>query len=239
MNKLLVSTTVALSLGLAACGGSSSSEETPTLTTLQGLWRSPAGTADTMSAIVLPDGKVWALDSKGGSTRMIKSSFTVQDGAYSASGKSYTLGTGASSSLSMTASAVEKFSMTGAINQRGGSGTQSENFNLTYQSRYETAARLADFAGTWRAALGPGTVNWSVGPSGVIDGTRTTGCTYSGQLTLREEKRAVVDVTLTERCAATETPLNGVVVMSEDRSNLVMLLTTNDESAAVALNLVR
>jgi len=234
-------------LTLVACGGSPSSDPapnptptpsptpTPTLSvsSLQGIWRSPAGAASTLSAVSLPDGKVWALISNASSTRVIKGSFAVQGNAYLASGKSFTLGTTTSSTTSLTATVLEKTSLSGVITSDG----LAENYSLAYQSRYDTAAALADFAGVWSATLGPGVVSWTLDSMGVITGTRTTGCTYTGQLTLRTEQKAVVDAAVTETCAGAITQLAGVAFKSDDKTGITMLMTNADDSAAVALNL--
>lgn len=236
-----------LVLTLAACGGSPSSDPlststptptptpTPTLSvsSLQGIWRSPTGAPSTLSAVLLPDGKVWALISNASSTRVVKGSFAVQGSAYLASGKSFTLGTTASTTTSLTATVLEKTSLSGVISADG----LAENYSLAYQARYDTAAVLADFAGVWSATLGPGTVNWTLGSTGGITGTRTTGCTYAGQLSLRAEQKAVVDVAVVENCAGAITQLAGVAVKSEDKTGITMLMTNADDSVAVALNL--
>jgi hypothetical protein len=203
------------------------------VSSLQGIWRSPAGAPSTLSALALPDGKVWALISNASSTRVIKGSFAVQGNAYLASGKSFNLGTTTSSSTSLTATVVEKTSLSGVIS----TDSLGENFSLAYQSRYDSAAALADFAGAWSATLGPGTVNWTIGATGALTGTRTTGCTYTGQLSLRAEQKAVVDAVVTETCAGAVTQLSGVAVKTEDKLGISMLMTNADDSAAVALNL--
>ena len=203
------------------------------MSSLQGIWRSPTGAASTLSAVALPDGKVWALISNATSTRVVKGSFTVQSNAYLASGKSFTLGTTASSATSLTATVLEKTSLSGVIS----TGGLNENYTMAYQSRYDTAATLSDFAGAWSATLGPGTVSWTIGATGALTGTRTTGCTYTGQLSVRTELKAVVDAAIAETCAGAVTQLSGVAVKSEDKSSINLLLTNADDSAAVALTL--
>lgn len=254
MNNYYKFSVSALVLALVGCGGSPSSESVPTPTNpatsetptpgtpatpavsvsaLQGIWRSPSGAASTLSAVALPDGKVWALISNASSTRMIKGSFAVQGNAYLASGKSFTLGTTTTSSTSLTATVLEKTSLSGVIS----TGSQSENYSLAYQSRYDTPAGLGDFAGTWSATLGPGTVNWSISTSGALSGTRTTGCTYTGQISLRTDLKAVANAVVTETCAGAVTQLSGVAIKNEDKLGITMLMTNADESAAVVLPL--
>lgn len=229
-----------LVLSLIGCGGSPSAEVPPPLqpvvlatSLLQGIWRSPAGAASTFSAVALPNGALWALVSNASSTRVLKGTFAGQVNGFTGSGKSFTLGTVTVNAIGLTASVVEGSSLTGTIS----TGTQTENFSLAYQARYASAALLADFAGNWSEVVGPGTVNWTISDLGAITGTRTTGCTYSGQLSLRAEHKAIADVAVTESCAGVATLLNGIAVKSEDKAALTMLMTNKDETAAVALNL--
>ena len=239
MNTFATLSLSALVLSLLACGGSPSSDApaNSTLSTvaLQGIWRSPAGAASTLFTTVLPDGKVWALIANANSTRLLKGGFEVQNNSFVGTGKIITLGTTTSSAASLSASVVEKLSLTGAITSAG----SSEPFSLAYQLRYDTPATLGDFVGTWRATLGPGTVTWTIGAAGELTGTRTTGCTYSGQLSLRAEQKAVLNAVVTEDCSGVLTKLSGVALKSEDRQGISMMLTNSDDTAAVAVNLVK
>jgi hypothetical protein len=186
-----------------------------------------------MSLVALPDGKVWALISNASNMRVIKGGFTVQGNAYLGSGKSFVLGTTTINSTSLTATVLEKTSLSGIIS----TGSATENYSLTYQMRYDTSAALADFAGAWSATLGPGAVNWTIDATGALAGTRTTGCTYTGQLSLRAEQKAVVDAVVTESCAGAVTQLSGVAVKSEDKAGIIMMMTNVNESAAVVVSL--
>ena len=234
MNNASLVSVSALVLALVGCGGSPAPEGPLSTSLLQGIWRSPASAASTTSAVVLPDGKMWALVSNASSTRVLKAAFVGQPHGFDGSGKSFVLATTSSNSISMTASVVEGSSLSAAI----GTGSQAENFSLAYQARYASAAQLADFAGAWQATLGPGIVNWTLSETGVLNGTRTTGCTYSGTLSLRAERKAIVDVAVSEDCAGALTLLSGIAVESEDKASINMLLTNKDETAAVALSLV-
>ncbi len=232
MNNIRMLSVSLVVLAVAGCGGSSTPEPLAT-TQLQGIWRSPAGAANTMSAVVLPDGKLWAVISNASSTRVIKATFVGQPNGYDGSGKSFILGTAAVNAVSMTASVVEASTLTQTI----GSGTQAENYSLVYQTRYATPANLTDFSGSWGASLGTGSVHWILNAAGVISGSSTTGCTYSGALSLRAERKAVVDVAVTENCAGAQTALSGIAVKSEDKTGISVLQTTKDDTAVVALGL--
>jgi len=241
-----------VALMLAGCGGGGSEPEptpeptpepgpTPTLTAAQGIWQSAAGGATSTSAIVLPDGGLWAVQISGtgasATTRVLKATLTVQGRGYSATGKSYTLGgsTSAPATVPVAASVVEKSS----LNVRTGTDAGGETLALAWQARYDTSASLAGFAGAWSATLGPGTVRWSIDEQGRITGTRTTGCTYTGQLALRPERKAVLDALVQEDCAGTRTQLGGVATLNPDSGRMSMVMTTADDTQAVVLGLAR
>ena len=170
-------------------------------------------------------------------TRVLKARLTVQGSGYSATGKSYTLGgsTSAPATVAVAASVVEKTS----LNVRTGVDAGAETLTLAWQARYDTPASLAGFAGAWSATLGPGMVRWNIDDQGRISGTRTTGCTYTGQLALRPERKAVVDALVQEDCAGVRIPLEGVATINPDSRSLSMVMTTPDEAQAVVLGLAR
>ena len=215
----------------------------------QGIWQSAPGAAISTSAVVLPDGDVWAVLSErtaqGASTRVVKARLAAQASGFSGTGQSYLIGNGgdvdAAVTLPVTATVVEKVSLTAQLGPAAGSGAGAlpESLALSWQSRYDTRTRLADLAGTWRATLGPGTIDWTVDAQGKIAGTRTTGCTYAGQLSERPEGKAVVNVQVQETCAGTLTQLSGVAVPQTDASRLTVVMTTADETQAVLFGLVR
>lgn len=250
-------TAAALALTLTGCGGGGGGSDsvsptpaptpTPTPTpvpaqataALQGIWQSPAGAASTLSAVVLPDGALWTVVTNGGVTRLVKASLSAQPPGFAGAGKSYTLGGSAATnnvSAAVTASVVERSSLSGLLTVAGG---QPEAFALAYQSRYDTPAVLAEFAGAWQATLGAGVVNWTLGSTGALTGTRTTGCTYTGQLSVRAEPKAVLTAAVTENCAGTVVQLDGVALFNADKSRITMLLATADGATGVALNLGR
>jgi len=206
---------------------------------LQGIWQSPSGAAATSFTIVLPDGQLWSvISSTSGATTttpMVKASLSAQTSSFAGSGKSYTLGTSTVDTVSATATVVKKNSLSGTMTGNG----QSEPFALAYQARYDTAAVLADFVGSWSATLGPGVVNWTVGSTGALTGTRTTGCTYTGQISLRAENKAVVNVAIAETCVGSVTQLTGVGALSSGKTLLGLVMTTAGEDSGVAVSLVR
>ncbi len=253
-----LASTLLLSLMLAACGGGGDSDNTPTptptppptpapaLSAAQGIWQSAAGAAVSTSAIVLPDGGLWAVNVTqsvaGSTTQVLKATFSVEGTDYKATGRIYTLGSsaGAPSSttvvdLPVSASVVEKSS----LQVRVGADPGAVPLSLAWQQRYDTSATLAGFAGAWSGALGAGTLRWTIDAAGTISGMRTTGCTYTGQLSLRAERKAVVDAQVQEDCAGARTQLSGVATLNADAGRLSLVMTTADQAQAVLLALGR
>lgn len=239
-----------LTIVVAACGSgagtsTSTADTTPspgpspvtsaTAIALQGLWQSTAASGSSNSTIALPDGRVWSIISDAAGVRLIKANVTTADTTLIATGKSYAVVSGTVSSTSLVASGVQKVSL--SVTQT--TGALQETFNLSYQPRYDTPANLADFAGIWQAVSDGSALNWTVTNAGILSGTRSTGCTYAGQLKLRAELKAVIDVALTETCFAVVKPLTGVATLSADKLHVGMVLTTSDETAGAVLELGR
>ena len=196
---------------------------------------------------MLPDGHLWAVNVMGTGassvTQVLKATLAVEGAGYNATGKIYTFGnsTGAGSSseavsLPVSATVVPNTSLTVQVGPAAGA---QPPFTLAWQSRYDTGATLAGFAGQWNGAIGAGTVSWTITPQGGITGSRTTGCTYTGQLALRPERKAVVDTQVQEDCAGTRTQLTGVATLNPDTGRLSVVTTTADQAQAVLLGLVR
>lgn len=245
-------TLTVLTLALAGCGsGGGGNEEAanpanpgtpdqpsnPALPTsaLQGLWQSAAGASPAMSAIGMPDGQLWSVVTGPEAVHVLQANLTGQTSSYAGKGTIYLLGSDAVTSGNVTASVVEKSTLTGAVTQDDGSSTP---FSLAYQARYDTPATLAAFAGGWRDVQGPGAQKWNIDSNGALTGTRTTGCTYAGQLSERAERKAVIDVTMTENCAGTRVRLQGIATLNTS-DGISMVVITEDRTAAVALNLSR
>lgn len=257
-NNLPAACGLALTLLLVACGGGGGGDSTSTLeptptptpiptptppvemstTALQGLWQSTR-VNETVAAVVLPDGRLWQVttdtSTAPATTVMVKAKLEVQGTSFSGTGRRYTFGAAGSTPASATVSAnvVEKTNLSGFVN----SGGANVAYNLAYLTRYDTAAVLSDYAGSWTATLGSGVVNWTISTTGALSGTRTTGCTYSGQLGLRAENKAVVDAAVAESCAGSVTSLSGVGVLNADKSRISLFMTSADEASAVVISL--
>jgi hypothetical protein len=254
---LVVATTT-----LAACGGQSSIADAvnptppvvitpdptpnptpdpsqPPLSTAipQGIWQSGVGAPSTASVIVTPSGQVWGVFSGTDTTRLLKGQVASSGAAFTGQGTAYLLGTSTADAATVSVTSVPKTSLSGTVSGQINGTTQTEPFSLAYQSRYDTPVTLASFAGSaWSATLGAGTVKWSIDANGALTGTRTTGCTYTGQLSLRTEAKAVADVSITESCPAV-TQMSGVAVKTQDNAGITMLLTTTGDAQGVLVGL--
>jgi hypothetical protein len=206
----------------------------------QGIWQSAAGAVTSVSTVVTANGQVWSVLTNATTTRILKANLALNGSGSSGTGKAFVLGTADIEAVTLNATSVARTSLSGTIVSTAttaGAVAQTDQFSLTYQSRYETPATLASFAGgAWTATLGAGTLNWSITSDGAITGTRTTGCTYAGRLSLRTEARAVADMVLTESCPAV-TQFSGIALKTQDNAGITMLLTTTGDAQGVVIGL--
>jgi hypothetical protein len=233
---------------LIACGGRSSDPAAPTPTpdpiqppaaiaVPQGIWQSATGALTTTSVLVTENGQVWGVFSNAAGTRLLKGQVANTGTAFTGQGKSYILGSTVTDNATVSVTTVPKTSLSGSVTGSVNNGSQTESFSLVYQSRYETPVTLASFTGNaWGATLGAGTITWRIDANGALTGTRTTGCTYTGQLSLRTEEKAVADVAITESCPAV-TQMSGVAVKTSDNAGITMLLTTTGDAQGVLVGL--
>ncbi len=241
---------------LAGCGGGGGDTALPadpepnpspapalTLSQAQGIWQSAAGASTTVSAIVLPDGQMWAVlgDGAGASatTRVLKATLAVQEGRYSATGQHFTLTLGDDASTVTSVAVAARVAEKATLDLNLGAGAEAQSLALAWQARYDTPAQLSTLVGNWSATVGAGVVRWAVDAQGAITGLRTTGCVYTGQLGLRPERKAVVDVQVLEDCAGVRVQLNGVATVQASTDQFSAVLTTADGAQAVLLGLRR
>lgn len=104
---------------------------------------------------------------------------------------------------------------------------------LSYNSRYDTAARTADAVGIWQGTYSGGSkvMTITVAQDGAVTGSSSTGCTYNGVLQPRAADPAVFDLAFTERCQAVVTALSGIATVNEAKTSLFWAFTTVDRTA--------
>jgi len=194
---------------------------------LKGFWAGTQGTTTT-SAIVLSNGEAWIVQQDAGSTsRFSRSQLVPASTAYSGSGTQYNLLTGASEPLSLTGNYTEKVLLSGTATSASGAW----NMTLSYDKRYETAAKPADAVGTWKGAYSSKTLTMTIAADGALTGSSTTGCTYNGVLQPRSSDPAVFDLAFTERCLSTTTALAGIATVNEAKTSIFWAFTTIDKTA--------
>lgn len=229
------STIALLSTVLAACGGGGGSADvtapatpapTPTLSNIQGFWNATLSGTSSASAVILPNGQAWVVyEAAGAITALAQASLSVNGTTYSSSGKYYSLpGGGAQGySLSGTLPVAGSGSLSNSV--RIGSDAATA-MTWTYSKAYETALSQSSVQGRWSGTLGANSLLWDVDAAGKLTGTSTTGCTYSGSLTVNAAAVAVLDAAITEACAGASQSLTGIARLSADKGSMSLAYIT-------------
>jgi hypothetical protein len=245
-NKRLLSlATLAALAALTGCGGSGGGDGPPLdLTKLQGYWTGSVsnsgaalGGATKARAVVLEDGTAWVFLHDGSQVSepllglATASVHAVQD-SFSGSGKRYPASGASVADLTATGSAPTGNSFTVNVT----SGGASSALALTYDNAYETDAVQSDVVGTWHFTKAGGTIvaDWSVDGAGVLSGTSTLGCTYSGTLRPRNTTTAVFAASVTESCTGSTKVLSGICRLNSTKAFLTFGLTTAGGAEAEA-----
>jgi hypothetical protein len=231
-------------LALTGCGGGGGGGDvpvpvpvptptpTPTPTpaaSVKGFWGGTQGTVAT-SAIILANGDSWFVFQESGvATRFARLQTTPNSTSFSSSGVQYLLQNGTTEAASATGTFVEKASLTGALTAASGSST----LGLLYNSQYDIPASLNDAVGSWKGGYGNSgsTLTMTVTSAGVLSGTSSTGCSYSGTLQPRSADPAVFDLGFTKIClvGAAKT-LGGVATVNAAKTSLFFAVTTADKT---------
>jgi hypothetical protein len=239
---------------LAGCGGGGSSGGiaapatplptpnpaiAPVTADLQGIWESSNAGIKT-SAVVLPDGQTWLAQSQASVDidlviAKLEASGTGYSSGFIGSGKRYLLGTSTVGTIDLNAGKTAASSLSLTLTTAG----VTETYAMSYQSRYDTAATLADHAGDWTATSGPGRLTWHITATGILSGTGSTGCSYAGQIKLRAEAKAVVDLIVAEQCADKSRQLAGIALLSANKRSATLAMTTTDGVTAWLLAMAR
>jgi hypothetical protein len=202
---------------------------------LQGIWESSSAGVKT-SAVVLPDGQTWLMQSQASLViAKLEASGTGYSSGFIGSGKRYLLGTSTVGTIDLNAGKTAASSLSLTLTTAG----VTETYAMGYQSRYDTAATLADHAGDWTATSGPGRLTWHITATGILSGTGSTGCSYAGQIKLRAEAKAVVDLIVAEQCADKSRQLAGIALLHPDKRSATLAMTTTDGVTAWLLAMDR
>lgn len=218
---------------LYGCGGGGSSPApTPTPTPTPVVTGSPKGFwtgSDGTSAIVLTNGDAWVVFQDAGTANRLARIQTAALGlALSGNGIQYQLQSGSSETVSLAGGFVEKQSLTATMTAASG----NRSLTLVYDARYETIASLADVTGSWSGLYGGvSMLTLTISSTGVLTGSSSTGCNYSGSLQPRSADPSVFDVRFTETCVAgTPVTLEGIATVNAAKTGLSFALVTVDST---------
>lgn len=239
INLLKAATTAMFSVALIACGGGGASvttpiptppitptpPPTPVLSNLQGFWSSTLSGTNA-SAVILPNGQAWVVyETAGTVTALAQANLSSSATMYSSSGKYYSLPGGGVQDYSMSGSLPAAGAGSVSNNVRIGSGTATAT-TWTYNKAYETALSQNSVQGRWSGKVGADSVLWNFDAAGTLAGTSTTGCTYSGTLILNASAKSVLDAAITETCAGIVQSMNGIAILSTDKTGMSLAYLT-------------
>jgi len=244
-------------LSLAACGGGDGGGDSlPTTpspppaqpspppaqtsldsTQVQGRWVSSTGASPALIANVVPidanSAYAWVLSTSGNdAVRMHKLRLTKD---FSVTGKAY--------DLQQTSAPAQAVSGTSSLSTTPKSltidGLPTGKMALVPNTTAPDAGNQADATGTWSTTVGSAIlVQWTLGADGLLNGTSSAGCIYSGKLTAQPTLQ-VFDAQVTESCLGTPAVFNGIATVSADKKAMKFLATTADETRGVALLLAK
>ena len=214
---------------LVGCGGGGGGPSGPA-PVMKGFWGGTSGTTNT-SAIVLANGDSWLVFQESGIiTRFARLQVLTSGTGYSGTGNQYLMQTGAKETATATGTFAEKTTISGAMSAAG----VPTNLNLTYNTLYEVPAKQADAVGVWTGSFGGNSSNCTltVVTTGVLTGSSTTACSYSGTVQPRTVDPAVFDVNFTETCVGGGvTVLSGIATVNAAKTAMSIAATAADKAS--------
>lgn len=243
MNQSRIKNLVALiaTVGLAACGGGSSSPAavpgiasggnvsaggsiagSGSIADAQGLYAGSltGGTSYDLTGLVLEDGTYYFAYSRAGTIYgLVQGSATGASGSFTSSNAyDFNFASNSRTAASLSGTYAAKTSFNGSGSEASGTST----FQTTYDTSYDTPASLAAISGTYsgstRTASGNAPVVYSIGLGGALTGSSTVGsatCTFSGAISPRSNGKNVYNLSITftsSACARNGQTLSGVAV---------------------------
>ncbi len=195
---------------------------------LPGIWNGTVGGGQA-SAVILSNGNAWIVANNAGQVQLYTATLSGTDTVYTGSGKQFISGSAAAPiAVSFAPTVVSKASLGGTLTP---AGQAAQTLSFTYDSRYQTAAALADVTGKWQGTKSAGAVvvTWDVSAAGALTGSSTAGCTYTGALAVHSSV-GVFDLTLNETCAATVKAFTGIVTLNAAKTSANFAFATANGS---------
>lgn len=195
---------------------------------IKGFWTGSQGT-NGVSAIILANGDAWVVFLEAGSaTSFARLHVTTSSSSFSSNGTRYLLQSGTTEAAAASGSFTEKTTLVGSMVTPNG----STSLSLAYDVRYATTATIADAVGTWKGSYrnNSSVLTMTVGSTGTLSGSSTTGCTYGGNLQPRSADPAVLDLSFTETCQGSSTAMTGIATVNAAKTGISFAVTTPDTS---------
>ena len=219
---------------LVACGGGGGDED-PLIA--QGRYTTASGVTPAYTVLVVPASagahQAWAVSSEG--DRLAKLSLSATNAV---TGKRYDLSANAlTPTEAVTGTATLAGPASSASLSLPGLATLSTTATqVTRTDRLTETTTLATISGTWSGSFDAGvrTATWTINGSGALSGFSSTGCTYTGSFTARNDS-PVFDVSFTQTCGAptsTVTSFSGIARQSNSAGSnrLTVVAVSTDES---------
>ncbi len=164
-------------------------------------------------------------ESAGSVKALAQANLALNGVAFGSSGKYYTLPGGVAQDYSLSGSvpAARALDLSTSIRIGAGAATAA---TWVYNKAYDTPVAQSSVQGRWSGKLGADTLTWDFDASGKLAGTSTTGCSYSGALTVNPAATAVLDVAVTETCAGTLLNLSGIATLGADKAHISLAYVT-------------
>jgi hypothetical protein len=242
--KALLPAAAAAALLLAGCGGGGGNGSQPasmSIAEIQGFWDGPItgsdfGGAGKARVVVLENGATWIFlhDDSTPSEPLIG----IATVTLSPSGSTFA-GTGrrypASGNVAATVTVAGNDPGAANLLLAATTGMATSTLTLVDDVRYKVAAVQADVAAGWGFTKEGGNIvgTWTVASGGILTGSTTLGCTYSGTV-VPHAAVAVFDVAITETCSGSVKQLGGIAKLNSAKTFLTFGLTTSDGAQAEA-----
>lgn len=184
-------------LALSACGGGGSSggggSPTVPAASPSGVWQGTltengVGTTNVLGLVLADQLRFISVDDDvvyEGTITMSGADFTAAATSYSSAG--------ALATATLTGSVVTGTSMTGTFTTSNGS---SGSFSLTYDPVSARGASLATLSANWMETDGAYTISISIDSNGVLTGSDTDGCVYTGGVTIQSASINIYSISL-------------------------------------------
>jgi hypothetical protein len=188
---------IAVALGLAACGGGGGGgddEPIPAGQSTAGIWRGTVTLDGDDSALI-----IGMIDENGNSNLILYGGNTQLRGSIESIGADINTSFSSLTLFGFTGDLIDVFSFLGGTVSEGATltatllgSTSNRNLRLDlhYDSLYERPSSFALVAGNWRYTLGADFIReWQIDAKGVLTGNDSGGCIYQGQVTIPNPAR--------------------------------------------------